>query len=84
LAPISDRRAADLMLLLDSASRYAAHDVVRNITYMKLRLICWNHEPCLIHVEAEHAEAHTFLRHHHLKPSFRLASTHQGICEQHL
>jgi hypothetical protein len=28
LAPVSDGRGAELMLLLDSASRYAAHDGV--------------------------------------------------------
>jgi hypothetical protein len=36
--------------LPDSAGRYAAHDVVRDITSMKLRLLYWNHEPCLIDV----------------------------------
>jgi len=28
--------------------------------------LCWNHEPCLIDVEAEHAEGDVYLQNRHM------------------
>jgi hypothetical protein len=57
---------------------------MRNKTSINLRLLCRNHEPCLIDVAAEHAEADVLLRHRHRQPSLRLMSTHQDVCDPYL
>jgi len=57
---------------------------VRSWTSMKFRLICWNQVPCLIEIEALHAEGHTALWHGHRQPSLTLASTDQDTCDLHI
>ena len=42
--------------------------VVRKIS-RKVRLLCWNHEPCFMDPDSEHSTPATFFRHRHLKPS---------------
>ena len=53
---------------------------VSNITSWKLRLLCRNHEECLVDLDSEHT-ATNFLRHLHLKPS-RLGSLQKVISQQ--
>ena len=42
---------------------------VMNRISWKVRLLCWNQEPCLMDLGLEHLAPATFLRHHHLNPS---------------
>ena len=56
---------------------------VMKTTSMKLRLLCWNHEPCLTEVKAEPAESNVIPRHGHRKPSLWLLSTQQDILNLH-
>jgi len=35
----------------------------------EVRLLFWNHEPCLMDLDSEHVAPATFLRHRHLNPS---------------
>jgi hypothetical protein len=56
----------------------------RKKTSVKLRVLCWNHELCLIDVEAEHAKADVIIQHRNRKPSLRLVPMHQDIWDLHL
>jgi len=58
------------MLLLGNVGKYAAHDVVRIINSIKVRL--FYHQPCLMHGE-EGNTAYVHLRHRRLKPTLHLA-----------
>ena len=65
-------------LIWQAGSRRTMSYEIRKISW-KVRLLCWNHEPCLMDLDSEHLTPATFFRHRHLNPSGILGSTDHVI-----
>jgi len=57
------------MFILDLVGIFAMHDVVRKKISWKVRLLCWNQDPCLMDLDLEHLAPATFLQHRQQNPS---------------
>jgi hypothetical protein len=57
----------------------------RTLSYMmsrisrKVRLLCWNHEPCLMDTVPRHLAPAILFQHRHLNPSGRFGSVHHVV-----